>query len=76
METCPRCKSQALAPRTIRYSQEFEGKFYIIENVPARVCAQCGEILISETIADKIQRLVWAGAEPQRTEPVPVYEVA
>jgi YgiT-type zinc finger domain-containing protein len=76
METCPRCKSGTLENRTIRYPQEFEGTFYIIENVPARVCTQCGEILISETVAEKIQQIVWSGAEPERTENVPVYDIA
>ena len=76
MRRCPRCKNDALEPRTIRYSQEYRGNFCIIENVPARVCTQCGEIILSESIAEKIQRIIWTGATPERTETVPVYEVA
>ncbi|MFQ5343157.1 MAG: type II toxin-antitoxin system MqsA family antitoxin [Anaerolineae bacterium] len=76
MAMCPRCKSEALEPRTIRYTQEYKGRLYIIENVPAHVCMQCGEVILSEAVAEKIQRLVWSGAEPERTEQVPVYAVA
>ena len=75
MERCPRCKFEALEFQVIQYSQEFEGKFFIIENVPAKVCSQCGEIIISETVAEKIQKLVWSGAKPKRIALVPVYEV-
>lgn len=76
MERCPRCKVEALTFQMIQYSQEYEGHFYIIENVPARVCKQCGEIIISEPVAEKIQELVWSGVKLKRTEQVPVYEVA
>jgi YgiT-type zinc finger domain-containing protein len=75
MKRCPRCKSDALKKRTIQYSQEFEGNFFIIEHVPAYVCEQCGEIILSETTAEKIQDLIWSGAEPERTRLVPVYEI-
>ena len=75
MRRCPRCKSEALESQTVRYSQEFEGHFYIIEQVPAQVCRQCGEIILSESVAEKIQEMIWSGAKPNRTEQVPVYEV-
>jgi YgiT-type zinc finger domain-containing protein len=76
MQRCPRCKSDALEEHTIRYSQEFEGTFYIIEHVPAGICGQCGEVVLAESTAEKIQRVIWSGAKPQRTETVPVYEIA
>ena len=76
MKQCPRCKNKSLTFQTIQYSQEFEGKFYIVENIPAWVCEQCGEIILSETTAEKIQGLIWSGTDPKRTEQVPVYELA
>jgi YgiT-type zinc finger domain-containing protein len=76
MKKCPRCKSAALVRETIQYSQDFEGNFYIIEQAPAYVCEQCGEIILSETTAGKIQHLIWSGIEPERTRSVPVYRVA
>jgi len=74
---CPRCKNdETLKAQTIRYSQEFEGNFYIIENVPAYICMQCGETILFESVAEAIQQIVWSGAKPKRTERVPVYEIA
>ena len=76
MNRCPRCKSDALVAKKIQYSQEFEGNIYIMEQVPAYVCEQCGEIILSESMAEMIQELIWSGAKPQRTRAVPVYEIA
>jgi len=76
MTKCPRCKSEALEPQMIRYSQEYEGHFYIIEKAPVHVCAQCGEIILSESVGESIQRKIWSGAQPKRMEKVPVYEIA
>lgn len=76
MKRCPRCKSDALEADTIQYFQEFEGQFFIIENVPVQVCDQCSEIIVSETIAEKIQNTIWSGTRPKRTQQVSVYEVA
>lgn len=76
MSMCPRCKSGTLEPRTIRYVQEYAGNLYIVENVPACVCMQCDEVILSEPVAEKIQQLIWSGAAPERTEQVPVYQVA
>lgn len=76
MTKCPRCKSEALEQQTIRYSQEYEDHFYIIEKVPVHVCSQCGEVILSETVAASIQRMIWSGAQPERIEKVPVYEIA
>ncbi len=75
MTRCPRCKSEALEQRAVRYLQEYNDRVYLIEDVPAYVCTQCGEIILSEEIAEKIQRMVWRNEEPQRIEAVPVYKV-
>lgn len=76
MAKCPRCKNQSLEPRIIRYTQECEGKFYILEGVPAHICTTCDEIILSEATAERIQEIIWAGVAPDRTESVPVYQVS
>jgi YgiT-type zinc finger domain-containing protein len=76
MKTCPRCKSNALEPKFIRYTQEYEGNLLIIDKVPAQICSQCGEIILSEKVADAIQCKIWSDSQPKRVEQVPVYEIA
>ncbi|MBN2471319.1 MAG: type II toxin-antitoxin system MqsA family antitoxin, partial [Anaerolineae bacterium] len=41
-ETCNVCKG-SLRPQHTTYTQWYEGRLIVIENVPAQVCEQCGE---------------------------------
>jgi HTH-type transcriptional regulator / antitoxin MqsA len=72
---CAFCKG-TLEQRLIQYVQQFEGRVFIIENVPAEVCTQCGESLIHPEVADKIQKIVWNAPAPQRSTQVPVYDLS
>ncbi len=71
--SCALCKSET-EQRLIRYVQEFDGRVVVIENVPAEVCAQCGEEYIRPEVARKIQRLVWEEPSPKKTLKVPYYD--
>ncbi|EAZ92086.1 YgiT-type zinc finger protein [Crocosphaera chwakensis] len=59
---------------TVTYTLEREGRFYIIENVPARVCVETGERLFSPEIVEKLQEIIWENKPPQRLIQTPVYE--
>lgn len=71
---CDRCHRN-MENRLVTYSQFFEGKFVLIENVPAWVCEQCGEIYYDPEIVDRIQHIVWSGGEPARIVETPVYDL-
>jgi len=75
MDQCPRCKSEALEPHTTQFFQEFEGEFFNIENVPTQICSQCGEIILTDPIAEEIQETIWSGAMPKSTQQAPLNEV-
>ena len=59
---------------TITYTLEFEGKFYIIENVPARVCVETGEKLFSPETVEKLQKIIWEDKQPDKVIDTPVYQ--
>lgn len=59
---------------TVNYTLELDGKFYVIESVPARVCRETGEQLFSPETVDNLQRTVWEGKKPKRVIETPVYE--
>lgn len=40
---------------TVTLIKEYQGKMFIIENVPAGVCAQCGEREYSAVVASKLE---------------------
>jgi len=42
MTKCPFCSGE-LEERVVTHPQSYQGKVYILENVPAEVCSQCGE---------------------------------
>jgi YgiT-type zinc finger domain-containing protein len=76
MNTCPVCKSEAITEQNVRVSLDYRGRIYIFDNVPADVCTQCGEVLLRPLIAKKLESLMRTGTTPERTEAVPVYDLA
>ena len=72
---CPLCGGQ-LEAKSITHTQQYEGKVFILENIPAEVCRQCGEVLIRPDVVERMQELVWSNGSPTRTAHVPVYDLA
>lgn len=60
----------------VTYTLELEGKIYIIENVPARICQETGERLFSPETVEKIQQIIWEDKPQQKYIQTPVYEFA
>jgi HTH-type transcriptional regulator/antitoxin MqsA len=75
MKKCPLCGGE-LEVKTVTHPQEYEGKIIILENVPAEVCRQCGEVLIRPDVLEKMQQVVWSETAPGRTASIPVYDLA
>tara|TARA_B100000315_G_scaffold166371_1_gene154993 strand:- start:2128 stop:2391 length:264 start_codon:yes stop_codon:yes gene_type:complete len=75
MNPCPLCGSP-LEKKRVTHPQECNGTVIILENVPAEVCRQCGEILIQPGVLEHVQRVVWSESTPERTAQVPVYDLA
>ena len=72
---CPFCGGE-LAERLVTYPQSYQGKVYILENISAEVCSQCGEVMLRPQVLERMQQLVWSGVAPKRTTQVPVYDLA
>lgn len=58
----------------VNYMLEMEGRFYVIENVPARVCRETGEQLFSPQTVENLQRTIWERKKPKRLIETPVYD--
>ena len=58
------------------YAIELDGKFIIVENVPARVCLETGERFFAPETVERLQQTVWEGRRPQRVIETPVFEYA
>ena len=64
----------ALVEKRVTYHIEFNERFVLIENVPARVNVQTGEKHFSPETVERLQQVVWERNNPVRTTETPVYE--
>lgn len=60
----------------VTYTLETDGKFFIIENVPARVSEETGEEFFPPETVEQLQETIWEHKEPKKTIETPVYEFA
>lgn len=65
---------ETFVEQKVNYVLEIDGKFIIIENVPARVCLETGERLFSPETVERLQRMIWEQREPTRVIQTPVFE--
>ena len=62
--------------KKLTYHIEFDGRLFLIENVPARVNVETGERHLSPETVERLQQAVWDRCRPVRTIETPVYEYA
>jgi YgiT-type zinc finger domain-containing protein len=67
---------ETMRDEKVTYTLENDGKFYIVENVPARVCVETGEQYFSEETVERLQQMIWSGKKPKKTIETPVFEFA
>jgi hypothetical protein len=60
--------------REVTYTLLKDDKFYIVENVPARVNVETGEEFFSPQTVERLQRIVWGKKQPDRFIQTPVFE--
>lgn len=72
-QKCLYCGGHLEAQQVTRL-QQYEGRWILIENVPALVCRQCGEQYFTPDADDLVVDLITGGREPARIETVVVYD--
>lgn len=77
MKKCSVCKS-SLIQKNITYTQELEGKVYVVSDVPALICDTCGETYLSPDTVDRIQEVIEKGEQKKLkpVEQIPVFHFA
>ncbi len=65
-----------LEKKRVTFTCEHEGKFLLVENVPAEVCIQCGEKTYSPEVTDELLRFAKEKSKPAKTLKVPVFDFA
>ena len=69
-------KQEKVIQRRVTYTLEHEGKFYIVENVPARVNEETGEQFFSPATVERLQKAILGNETPSRVIQTPVYKYA
>ena len=73
VKTCFFCGSPVKEITIGNFDYRLEGKLYVLKDVPAGLCLQCGEKYVTAQVAEKINELVDAEAYSATVE-VPVLE--
>jgi YgiT-type zinc finger domain-containing protein len=66
--------NETMINTTVTYTLEDAGRFYVIEQVPARVCKETGEQFFSPETVGHIQALIKSNRKPDRIIETPVYQ--
>jgi len=67
---------EELIEQNVNYTLLKDDKFYIVENVPARVDVNTGEQYFSPKTVERLQQIIWGRRKPVRVLQTPVYEFA
>lgn len=68
--------NEPLVETTVTFTLLKDGKFYIIEDVPARVNQETGEELFSIKTVERLEQMIWEDRKPRKVLETPVYAFA
>ena len=65
---------ETLIDQKVTYGLELEGRFVLVENVPARVNVETGERFFAPETVEQLQQIVWSQEQPRRVIETAVFE--
>ncbi|MCY7334753.1 MAG: YgiT-type zinc finger protein [Chamaesiphon sp.] len=73
MFKCHLCSSGKSHTENISEVFQIDGKFYLVENIPAIVCLNCGEAIFSRATTEHIRSMLHSNSQPIETISMDVY---
>lgn len=67
---------ETMVDTKVTYTLEHGGRFFIVENVPARECKETGEQFFAPETVEHIQSIIKSRKRPDRVIEIPVYNYA
>ncbi len=61
--------------KLVSYNLFYEEHWIIVENVPAKVCHQCGEKLYDPQAVTQLQKVIWSKRKPYKKIETPVFDL-
>ncbi len=72
---CPFRKGR-VEKRRVEHVHRWGEKLYLLRNVPAEVCTQCGEVFLGPDALEQMDRVVTGAPPPESHVSVPVYSLS
>ena len=66
--------NETMIETEVTYTLEHDGKFFLVEHVPARVCRETGEQFFSPNTVQHIQSIIKENKRPVKVIETPVYD--
>ncbi len=73
MFRCNVCGSAQAREESVSELFVIDGKPVLVENIPARVCARCGDVTFSRETTEKVRRMVHGESQPLRSVRMDVF---
>jgi len=74
MFLCPVCHSHESREELIEEIFQVDGKYVLVDHIPATVCVRCGEETFSRETTEKVRLLVHGQAKPIKSIALEVFE--
>jgi HTH-type transcriptional regulator / antitoxin MqsA len=73
MFKCHVCSSEESQTEYVNEIFQIDGKFHLVENIPATVCSRCGEEIFSREATEDIRAMLHEKPEPIKSISVDVF---
>jgi YgiT-type zinc finger domain-containing protein len=74
MKTCYFCKGRVVEKR-IEHLHRWGEEVILLQDVPADVCEQCGEVYFSPEVLEMMDQITLEQAKPKATLTVPIFSL-
>lgn len=74
MNQCPFCGG-AVEDQRVEHVHRWQGRLYLLRNVPAEVCTQCGEVFFGPSALRQMDEVVVDRQRPEGEISVPIYSL-
>jgi HTH-type transcriptional regulator/antitoxin MqsA len=71
--SCYICSSTHVTEKLVNEIFEVNGQYVLVENIPAKVCSQCGEVTFSGETSEKVRLIVHGNQKPSKSLQVDVF---
>ena len=74
MASCSFCRGP-IEEKRVEHVHRWEGQLYILRNVLAEVCSQCGEVFFGPDVLKAMDEIVTKRQQPQDHLSIPVFSL-